>query len=367
MPKTRLPACSAQPAEQVTSPRASPPRRVLRSRQGHAGVVVNLGVGGTSVIMALGTPSDYRIEKCRDSRCLTCKNLILSKIVTSNVTGRTFEAVNFTNEKLSHQSRNTIYLCTCLSCNIQYVGETVQQLNERMNTHRTAKAGCEHEIRHCKESCNGYNFKYQILEKLPGTGYLPSGEVDPEMLKVRKAREDMWIKKLRTIYPYGLNEKASDKVTNSSVVEPAVGRLFPALPRHGLRPTRSRENRNEKTSNLSCPDFFAHLTDLLQNNLHNSFNEIRKLLNLAKKKVLKEIAFHILERSGTFPWFEERYQWYDFILDIIDTKLLKAPPEVKRKSAPHNVITINFVNKGIDDIHLNKILRSSEVIATLPT
>ena len=99
MPKTRLQACSAQPAEQVTSPRASPPRRVLRSRQGHAGVVVNLGVGGTSVIMALGTPSDYRIEKCRDSRCLTCKNLVLSKIVTSNVTGRTFEAVNFTKKK----------------------------------------------------------------------------------------------------------------------------------------------------------------------------------------------------------------------------------------------------------------------------
>ena len=177
MPKTRLQACSAQPAEQVTSPRASPPRRVLRSRQGHAGVVVNLGVGGTSVIMALGTPSDYLVEKCRDSRCLTCKNLTLSKIVTSNVTGRTFEAVNFTKEKLSHRSQNTIYLCTCLSCNIQYVGETVQQLNERMNTHRTAKAGCEHEIRHCKDSCNGYNFKYQVLEKLPGTGYLPSGEV----------------------------------------------------------------------------------------------------------------------------------------------------------------------------------------------
>ena len=83
--------------------------------------------------------------------------------------------------------------------------------------------------------------------------------------------------------------------------------------------------------------------------------------------MLKEIAFHILERSGTFPWLEERYQWYDYILDIIDTKLLKAPPDVKRKSFPQNVVTINFVNKGIDDIHLNKILKSAEVIAFLPT
>ena len=57
MTNSRLQACSAQPAEQVPSPRASPPRRVLRSRQGQAGVMVNLGDGGTSFIMALGTPS----------------------------------------------------------------------------------------------------------------------------------------------------------------------------------------------------------------------------------------------------------------------------------------------------------------------
>ena len=65
MPKTQLQACSAQPTEQVTSPRTNTPRRVLRSRQGHAGVVVNLGVGGTSVIMTLGTPSNYRIENAK--------------------------------------------------------------------------------------------------------------------------------------------------------------------------------------------------------------------------------------------------------------------------------------------------------------
>ena len=40
MPTTRSQACSVQPTEQVTSPRADPPRRVLRSRQGNAGVVI---------------------------------------------------------------------------------------------------------------------------------------------------------------------------------------------------------------------------------------------------------------------------------------------------------------------------------------
>ena len=366
MPRTRSQACSAQPAEQVTSPRASPPRRTLRSRQGNAGVVVNFSEGGTSFIMAQGTTSEYRITKCKNTKCLTCKNLILSKTVTSNVTGRTNEAINYTNEILNGHSQNTIYLCTCLKCNIQYVGETVQRLNERMNTHRTAKEGCEHEILHRDEVCGGYNFKFQILEKLPGNGYLPNGDVDPDMLSVRKAHEDVWIKKLRVIYPYGLNEKASGKETDSSVNHPAVGRLFPPLPRKSSRPARSRETRNDKTSILSSTEFFSAVENLISSDLRNSFNEIRKILNLVKKPILKEIAFHIMERDDSFTFIEERFQWYDYILDIIDTKLLKIPPEPKRKPIPKNVITIKFVNKGMDDIHLNKIFRSKEVVDLIP-
>ena len=366
MPTTRSQACSTQPVEQVTSPRASPPRRTLRSRQGNAGVVVNFSEGGTSFIMAQGTPSEYCIRKCNNKRCMTCQNLTLSKNVTSNVTGRSYEAINYTNSVLSGHSQNTIYLCTCLKCNMQYVGETVQPLNERINGHRTSNEGCEHEIHHRDEVCGGYNFKFQILEKLPGNGYLSSGGVDPEMLTVRKAHEDVWIKKLRTIYPYGLNEKATDKVTNSKVNEPAVGRLFPPLPRHSGRPTRSRENRDDKTSILSCAEFFSTVTDLISNDLHNLFNEVRKLLNLVKKPVLKDIAFHIMERDDTFTFIEERAQCYEYILDIIETKLLKVQPERKRKPIPKNVVTIKFVNKGMDDIHLNKIFRSNEVLDLIP-
>jgi hypothetical protein len=364
MTETQSQACSVQPTEQVTSPRASPPRRVLRSRQGRAGVMVPLDDGGTSVIMALGTASEYLISKCKDKRCLTCKNLEQTQTVTSNVSGRTYQAKNFSGHLINGHSQNIIYLCSCLSCGIQYVGETIQPLNERINVHRTSKEGCEHCIRHCSEVCNGYNFKFQILEKLPGNGYRPNGEIDSEMRKLRKSREDIWMKKLRTIYPYGLNEKAINKETNSSVLEPAIGKLFPPLNRNGPRTSRPRDNRNEKNSQISCPQFFEKLEHLFTNDIRNSFNEIRKTLNLAKKKVLKDIAFHIIERDG-FEFHENRFQWYHYILDIIDTKLLKIP-EVKKKSNPKNVIVVNFVNKGMDNIHLNSILSSAEVTNLLP-
>ena len=75
-----------------------------------------------------------------------------------------------------------------------------------------------------------------------------------------------------------------------------------------------------KMSNLTCDEFFERLEQLLQSDIRNSFNEIRKILNLAKKKVLKEIAFHILERDK-YHFHEEWFQWYHYILDIIDQGL----------------------------------------------
>ena len=237
---------------------------------------MNLDGGSTLYIVALGPVSDasYTISFCKDKRCATCKTFQLEKQVTSNTTKRNYKTKNLTGENLNCHSQNVIYLLTCLCCNIQYVGETASPLHIRFNTHRTGKSGCEHIIRHCKEACNGYNFKYNILEKLPGNGHIPSGELDPEMSKIRKLKEDEWMKKLRTIYPYGLNEKASQKETNSSILEPAIGKLFPPLSRAGERTERSRENRLNHSSNVSCHEFFEKLNDSLQQDLKNSFNDI---------------------------------------------------------------------------------------------
>ena len=144
-----------------------------------------------------------------------------------------------------------------------------------------------------------------------------------------------------------------------------VGKLFPPLPRHGNRLTRSRDSRNNHSSQISCDEFFAKLDQLFLTDIRNSFNEIRKILNLAKKKVLKEIAFHILERDK-FTFYENRYQWYHYILDIIDTKFFKSKSIPVKKSPPRNVVVIRFVNKGLDELHINNIFHSPEVISELP-
>ena len=121
-----------------------------------------------------------------------------------------------------------------------------------MNIHRTSKEGCEEMINHFSHVCPQHTFSIQILEKLNGNGYLPNGEIDEEMRTYRLEREDFWIKTLRTIFPYGLNDKAKQKT--DTVI---IGKLFHKLPRHGDRPKRNRPESREVFMDKS--DFLVSL------------------------------------------------------------------------------------------------------------
>ena len=365
---TRSKARLAQPASQVTSSRVNhSPRRILQSRQGSAGVIINPGAGSPSFIMAVGRVFEpFTISRCADRRCKTCPKLNCSKNIKCSVTNRTFEVINPSGENLNCHSQNLIYLLNCYFCFTQYVGETVTPLHIRMNGHRTSKEGCEHIINHSKHSCEGHNFTCQILEKLPGSGYDINGEVDENMTERRLERENFWILKFRTLFPYGLNEKLSGKLSNSSKVETAVGRFYPPIPRNGIRPIRSRKQGNNREIIKTTQDFFCEINDILKNKLSEAFNQIRIILNNTKKGLLKEIAYAIHNRDEGIQFLNNREQFYLYILDVIDTKFLKPENKENTKRVPKNVCVIDFVNKGVEDIHIGSIFRLPDVISMLP-
>ena len=160
----------------------------------------------------------------------------------------------------------------------------------------------EHFEFHRDTSCNNYSYSYQIIEKLPGTGY-KDGAIDEAMTKIRKDKEDVWIKKIITIFPYGLCEKARGKDNDCSIVHEAVGRSYNGfpLPRAGARPIRSRINRNIKNSIVSCDDFFSTLENLLLNNLQNSLLAIAaaRQLGISGKQIEKSLRSLLLSGDGS--------------------------------------------------------------------
>lgn len=71
--------------------------------------------------------------KCNDKRCKCCANMNVSNSLNSSITGMQYSI------KGTHtcKSSNLIYLCECMECQQQYIGETSGQMNIRMNNRRS--------------------------------------------------------------------------------------------------------------------------------------------------------------------------------------------------------------------------------------
>lgn len=139
--------------------------------------------------------ANVKTQPCRHPRCVTCTHLNCKPSFISTRTGRSYPLRhNFT-----CTSRNIIYLITCTRCKKQYVGLTTQQLNIRVNHHRTNIFNnaqtyisnhfnfTDHNVRH---------LSVQIIDT-PSNG--------PNMLQKLQHLEKYWIDTLKTIQPFGLN------------------------------------------------------------------------------------------------------------------------------------------------------------------
>ena len=339
---TRSKTRGGQPPPRVTSPREGDthPRRLTNSRQGNAvvGTFATVGSPVISNVSANGNqPIGHNISKCERRNCMTCPHFITNPIFTSNVTKKTYKTIDHSLEPLTCNSQNLVYLLSCNNCHIQYIGETTIPLKKRMNIHRTAKTGCEHMINHFREVCPGSSFSIRIIEVFKGDGY-ENNKVCPEARKIRVERENFWMKELRTIFPYGLNERARGQGQNSS-----IGKLFPSIPRQSLRLFRSRHNPFNNNP-FDKQSFFLSLNNLLANDLSNAFYKIRKLLNSLRKKLLKSIANEILSNGPLLKNDPMSVHFYVYTLDIIETitYLPKDNKSPSKKKCPKNIIPIFF-------------------------
>ena len=135
---------SVQSTDLMSSPGANTPRLSNDSQQGNAVVTNSTYVGAPYEVVANGNQTEnknktYNINKC--GKCFTCNDFVTSKIYYSNHSNKAYNVINHTGEDLDCKSTNLVYLLTCESCGIQYVGETSQPLHKRMNHHRSNKYG----------------------------------------------------------------------------------------------------------------------------------------------------------------------------------------------------------------------------------
>ena len=135
-------------------------------------------------------------SKCGHGGCRICRDhMPETNTFTSTVTGITYKI----HQKLNCNSKNVIYLLTCKTCGIQYVGETRTRFRERMNNHKSAinNAYDNSVARHF----NSPGHTLLSLEMLPI-------DHNPHWTDYERAtKEKFWMRQLCTLPGQGLNDR----------------------------------------------------------------------------------------------------------------------------------------------------------------
>ena len=176
--------------------------------------------------------------------------------------------------------------------------ETALPIHKRINTHRTAKSGCEYMTKYFRNDHVRSSFSIQILEIFEGDSHV-NGKVCPIPITGKKIleRKDHWMKTLRTKYPYGLNDIARDEDTKP------VGLQFPSISRGAARTVRPR-TKLVPTAN-TADAIFEQIHLIIDSDIKNAYFHIRVILNTVKKKMLKQLAAGILYGNNN-PTIESR-------------------------------------------------------------
>lgn len=145
-------------------------------------------------------------SKCNKARCKTCPHITETNSILS--TQNTLVPLK---ENLNCQSEGVVYAIKCSNCKAMYVGETSRKLHERFTEHRsninTKKSGPV--AKHFNEICPNMDFltitplehvQRKILDTFMGL-------LDRVDILALLQREQYWIKKLKTIAPFGLNKR----------------------------------------------------------------------------------------------------------------------------------------------------------------
>jgi len=143
-----------------------------------------------------GTPPqslETQQQPAKPNRSFIAAQMNDSGTITSSDGSKTFKTAGG-----SCTQSNVIYAAECTRHNLLYVGQTSTPLNTRFNGHRSdiskKPESCQLPKHFSKHGCSFQNdLKVTILEN-----NLPNEEI-------RTTREDMWITRLKTLTPKGLN------------------------------------------------------------------------------------------------------------------------------------------------------------------
>ena len=147
-----------------------------------------------------------------------------------------------------------------------------------------------------KGSCKDAGYTVQIIENWIGNGRTNRNSIDLGLATLRRKRESEWILKLRTLYPFGLNERVDLNTDNESLEnvefknrDDMISSHFPSLPRQFVRNENNRHVNRRRVDDMDYNAFLNSLDNCITSDLPNAANKIRISLSFIKNTHLNSV------------------------------------------------------------------------------
>jgi hypothetical protein len=205
-----------------------------------------------------------------------------------------------------------------------------------------------------KHKCSIHHLRVQPIEYL--------GEDKTKDKSLRLFRENYWIKELRTMYPYGLNERSSDGDATKNIDN--TYNTFNKLNRNKNR--FSNLDMFKKNFSIFDPKkIIKSIKNIYWNNtywIYNTLSLLNKLNNKQLKMIIKYININI-------KLLDININIYNIINDFIKYKLIfkyQKHNNKNTKNLPKLYCKLNYLDKKIENINLEHILYHKSIINLLP-
>ena len=133
------------------------------------------------------------LRRCLKSGCKMCSLVNESSIIASNSTSTSHVLKGL----YTCETSSVVYIITCKKCNLAYIGQTGRALKKRIQEHLQYVANnTEATGKHFRS--HGHSLSHMSVQVIE--------QVQPESKMHRLTRENMWIQRLCTREPTGLNK-----------------------------------------------------------------------------------------------------------------------------------------------------------------
>ena len=268
----------------------------------------------------------------------------------------------------SCKTAKCVYLISCKKCLLQYVGKSKNTTRDRYNGHRGHIRGGTEAACMLHHFTNVHTLEDMIIKPIEVCD-------DNETLL---EREKYWTLQLNTVFPYGLNDRTNVKDfhdTYNVVTElkhsKAVYSIFNKNPNRRTARGQKSNNGNASFTPIHCTNAFdpaEYLDQLVQIIGQLPKEEVirrcRTEIFATKLFDCNKLFLHLTKciSEGQKPVFEK----HDFLYHVLRDLCLHRVQKLYEKKTASNFMPVYYVNRLMDSIDINKIIRKRDLVDLFP-